>query len=129
MGECHLSQLSPRIGALITEVLTKECGDILVFLPTVKHINQVLGALSGIESKEVAVLPLHGALPLQQQQLALRPHVEGLRKVILATNIAETSLTIEGIRLVIDSGREQVAQFHPTTGMTELSLKMIYHTN
>ena len=125
VGECHLSQLSPRIGALITEVLTKECGDILVFLPTVKHINQVLGALSGIESKEVAVLPLHGALPLQQQQLALRPHVEGLRKVILATNIAETSLTIEGIRLVIDSGREQVAQFHPTTGMTELSLKMI----
>ncbi|MCP4866608.1 MAG: DEAD/DEAH box helicase, partial [Alteromonas sp.] len=125
VGECHLSQLSPRIGGLITEVLTKECGDILVFLPTVKHINQVLGALSGIESKEVAVLPLHGALPLQQQQLALRPHVEGLRKVILATNIAETSLTIEGIRLVIDSGREQVAQFHPTTGMTELSLKMI----
>jgi ATP-dependent helicase HrpB len=125
VGECHLSQLSPRIGALITEVLTKESGDILVFLPTVKHINQVLGALSGIEGKEVAVLPLHGALPLQQQQLALRPHVEGLRKVILATNIAETSLTIEGIRLVIDSGREQVAQFHPTTGMTELSLKMI----
>ncbi|MEC9261656.1 MAG: ATP-dependent helicase C-terminal domain-containing protein, partial [Pseudomonadota bacterium] len=87
--------------------------------------NQVLGSLSGIEGKEVAVLPLHGALPLQQQQLALKPHIEGFRKVILATNIAETSLTIEGIKLVIDSGREQVAQFHPTTGMTELSLKMI----
>ena len=125
MGECHLSQLSPRISVLISEVLTKESGDMLVFLPTVKHINQVLGSLSGIENEEVAVLPLHGALPLQQQQLALKPHIDGFRKIILATNIAETSLTIEGIRLVIDSGREQVAQFHPTTGMTELSLKMI----
>ena len=125
VGECHLSQLSPRISALISEVLTKESGDMLVFLPTVKHINQVLGSLSGIENEEVAVLPLHGALPLQQQQLALKPHIDGFRKIILATNIAETSLTIEGIRLVIDSGREQVAQFHPTTGMTELSLKMI----
>ena len=125
VGECHLSQLSPRISVLISEVLTKESGDMLVFLPTVKHINQVLGSLSGIENEEVAVLPLHGALPLQQQQLALKPHIDGFRKIILATNIAETSLTIEGIRLVIDSGREQVAQFHPTTGMTELSLKMI----
>ena len=125
VGECHLSQLSPRISALISEVLTKESGDMLVFLPTVKHINQVLGSLSGIQNEEVAVLPLHGALPLQQQQLALKPHIDGFRKIILATNIAETSLTIEGIRLVIDSGREQVAQFHPTTGMTELSLKMI----
>ena len=125
VGECHLSQLSPRISALISEVLTKESGDMLVFLPTVKHINQVLGSLSGIQNEEVAVLPLHGALPLQQQQLALKPHIDGFRKIILATNIAETSLTIEGIRLVIDSGREQVAQFHPATGMTELSLKMI----
>ena len=125
VGECHLSQLSPRISVLISEVLTKESGDMLVFLPTVKHINQVLGSLSGIENEEVAVLPLHGALPLQQQQLALKPHIDGFRKIILATNIAETSLTIEGIRLVIDSGREQVAQFHPATGMTELSLKMI----
>ena len=125
VGECHLSQLSPRISVLISEVLTKESGDMLVFLPTVKHINQVLGSLSGIENEEVAVLPLHGALPLQQQQLALKPHIDGFRKIILATNIAETSLTIEGIRLVIDSGREQVAQFHPASGMTELSLKMI----
>ena len=125
VGECHISQLSPRVAALIGEVLNSENGDVLVFLPTVKHISQVMGALSAIEGKQAAILPLHGNLPIKEQQLALRPHVDNMRKVILATNIAETSLTIEGIRLVIDSGREQVAQFHPTTGMTELSLKMI----
>ncbi|GGF61701.1 ATP-dependent helicase HrpB [Alteromonas lipolytica] len=124
-GECHISQLSQRMAALTAQVLKEERGDILVFLPTVKHINQVASLLSGVEKTNVVVLPLHGNLPLEQQQLALKPQIDNLRKVILATNIAETSLTIEGIRLVIDSGREQIAQFHPSTQMTELSLKMI----
>lgn len=124
-GDCHVSQLSQRVAAVVVEALRSEEGDMLVFLPTVKHINQVENLLRSIEFSSAELFVLHGNLPLEKQQLTLKPLIDKRRKVILATNIAETSLTIDGIRVVVDSGREQVAQFHPGTQMTELSLKMI----
>lgn len=69
--------------------------------------------------------PLYGALPLEAQQRAIRPAPEGRRKVVLATNIAETSLTIEGIRLVVDSGLERVAEFDPRSGLDRLTTRRI----
>lgn len=124
-GDCHVSQLSQRVAAVVVDALRSEEGDLLVFLPTVKHINQVENLLGSVEIGSSELFVLHGNLPLEKQQLALKPLVGEKRKIILATNIAETSLTIDGIRVVVDSGREQVAQFHPGTQMTELSLKMI----
>ncbi|MDC8832082.1 ATP-dependent helicase HrpB [Alteromonas gilva] len=124
LGACQTQALSATVATTITRVLAEEEGDILVFLPTVKHIHQVQQRLTPA-GNELLICPLYGALPLSEQQKAIQPARDNKRKVILATNIAETSLTIEGIKLVIDSGREQVADYHPGTRMTELSLKMI----
>lgn len=69
---------------------------------------------------DVLLCPLYGALSLNDQRKAILPAPQGMRKVVLATNIAETSLTIEGIRLVVDCARERVARFDPRTGLTRL---------
>ncbi|NVK56373.1 MAG: ATP-dependent helicase HrpB [Alteromonadaceae bacterium] len=124
LGPCKTTELSAKVANSVKRVLAEEQGDVLVFLPTVKHIHQVAQRLASL-STDIMVCPLYGALPLSAQQQAIQPAVDNKRKVILATNIAETSLTIEGIKLVVDSGREQVAEYHPGTRMTELSLKMI----
>ncbi|WP_302789723.1 helicase-related protein, partial [Escherichia coli] len=71
-------------------------------LPGVAEINRVLERLTGEVASDTDLCPLYGALPLAQQQKAIQPAASGRRKVVLATNIAETSLTIEGIRLVVD---------------------------
>ncbi|KGI83606.1 ATP-dependent helicase HrpB, partial [Exiguobacterium mexicanum] len=71
-------------------------------------------------SEDILLCPLYGALSLKAQQQAIQIAPEGKRKVVLATNIAETSLTIEGIRLVMDSGLERVGQFNPRSGITKL---------
>jgi ATP-dependent helicase HrpB len=73
----------------------------------------------------VLLCPLYGALSLQDQRKAILPAPAGQRKVVLATNIAETSLTIEGIRLVVDSAQERVASFDPRTGLTKLLTQRI----
>src|SRR5207248_8121430 len=75
------------------------------------------------QQQDLLVLPLHGSLPADEQTLALRP--AGRRKVILATNIAETSLTIDGVRTVIDSGLARLAGYDPRRGLDKLELKRI----
>ncbi|KOO10689.1 hypothetical protein AKJ18_32955, partial [Vibrio xuii] len=70
--------------------------------------------------QDIHVCPLYGQLTFEQQQAAIQPAAKGQRKVVLATNIAETSLTIEGIRLVVDSGLERVAKFDLKSGVTRL---------
>lgn len=124
-GTCQLQYLSQTIAKQVVEAIRAHHGDILVFLPTVAHINQASAALSNVESEHITVHKLHGSLPIAQQQLAIKKDADGRRKVILATNLAETSLTIDGVRIVIDSGRQQVASFHPGNQMTELSISMI----
>jgi len=108
----------------IMKVLLEEEGSVLVFLPGMALIKQ-LGSLLVDLPSDVDVFPLYGQLALHQQQIAIDPPKMGRRKVVLTTNVAETSLTIEGIRIVIDSGLEKVSVFDNKTGMTRLEQQRI----
>ncbi|WP_221070963.1 ATP-dependent helicase HrpB [Vibrio alfacsensis] len=103
----------------IESLMQKESGSLLAFLPGVAAIKQVEERLSHLPDN-VEVCPLYGQLSFAEQQKAISPAAIGKRKVVLATNIAETSLTIEGIRLVVDSGLERVARFDLKNGLTRL---------
>ncbi|MDU5684654.1 MAG: ATP-dependent helicase HrpB [Kluyvera cryocrescens] len=102
------------------ELLRNEPGSLLLFLPGVGEIQRVQNLLAERVADDVLLCPLYGALPLSEQRQAILPAPAGKRKVVLATNIAETSLTIEGIRLVVDSAQERVARFDVRTGLTRL---------
>ena len=102
----------------------KREGDILVFMPGAYEIRQTLKALENFGSmKSVDCLPLHGDLPLEVQEKALLPQPG--RKIVVATNVAETSLTINGIRIVIDSGLAKVAAYDPRRGINTLLTQKI----
>ena len=111
--------LAPKMASVIRSVMEKESGSLLAFLPGVSAIKQLVSQLEQLAG-DIDVCPLYGQLSFSQQQKAISPSVKGRRKVVLATNIAETSLTIEGIRLVVDSGLERVAKFDLKTGITKL---------
>jgi len=102
------------------ELLRNESGSLLLFLPGVGEIQRVQNHLAERVADDVLLCPLYGALPLSEQRRAILPAPQGKRKVVLATNIAETSLTIEGIRLVVDSAQERVARFDVRSGLTRL---------
>ncbi|WP_295878229.1 ATP-dependent helicase HrpB [uncultured Thiohalocapsa sp.] len=106
----------------VRSALREHPGDVLCFLPGVGEINRVAADLS--DPPGVEVLPLHGSLSLAEQERALRPAPDaapgGLRRVVLATDLAETSLTIEGIGVVVDSGLTRKPRFEPGPGMTRL---------
>ncbi|MBV8043319.1 ATP-dependent helicase HrpB [Pluralibacter sp.] len=102
------------------ELLRSEPGSLLLFLPGVGEIQRVQEQLATRVASDVLLCPLYGALPLTEQRKAILPAPAGMRKVVLATNIAETSLTIEGIRLVVDCAQERVARFDARTGLTRL---------
>ena len=102
------------------ELLRQESGSLLLFLPGVGEIQRVQEQLSARVGSDVLLCPLYGALSLNEQRKAILPAPQGMRKVVLATNIAETSLTIEGIRLVVDCAQERVARFDARTGLTRL---------
>lgn len=110
---------------VIQQTLKKEKGNILAFLPGASEIRKVSQFLEAIEDSHVQVLPLFGNLPFQQQEMAIQPTSPPFRKVVLATNIAETSLTIEGIRIVIDSGLTRIPLFDPASGLSRLSTQRI----
>lgn len=93
-----------------SQLLREEPGSLLLFLPGVAEIQRVQARLAGLVASDVDLCPLYGALSLAEQRRAILPSPAGRRKVVLATNIAETSLTIEGIRLVVDSALERSAQ-------------------
>ncbi len=107
------------VAKTIESLINKESGSLLAFLPGVSAIKQVEERLSHLPA-EVEVCPLYGQLSFAEQQKAISPALKGKRKVVLATNIAETSLTIEGIRLVVDSGLERIARFDLKNGLTRL---------
>ncbi|WP_133470678.1 ATP-dependent helicase HrpB [Paraglaciecola marina] len=112
--------LFEKISRLVIEVTPKHDFDCLVFLPGVADINQAAAKLRSHFGAEIEVLTLYSELPKQEQQKALQPHPDDKRKIILATNIAETSLTIEGIQVVVDSGVEKKAVFQLSRGITHL---------
>jgi ATP-dependent RNA helicase HrpB len=97
-----------------------------VFLPGAREIRRVQSQLQSLNlGSAVRVLPLFGELSGEEQEAALQPAAEGTRKVVLATNIAETSLTIQGIRVVVDSGVVRRSIFDPATGMSRLETQRI----
>ncbi|MEQ1800845.1 MAG: ATP-dependent helicase HrpB [Gammaproteobacteria bacterium] len=115
-----------QAAAAIRRALRDDEGDILVFLPGAGEIRRVERALAGGDlGPDVHVRPLYGDLSREAQDLAIQPADPGQRKVVLATNIAETSLTIEGIRVVIDGGLERRARFDPRSGMSRLETTRI----
>ncbi|MBI5589229.1 MAG: ATP-dependent helicase HrpB [Deltaproteobacteria bacterium] len=117
------SALNPAASAAeaVLRALREENGNILVFLPGIREIRQVRDrlALARLDAS-VVVAPLHGGLPGKLQDLAIEPTPIGRRKIVLSTSIAETSLTIEGIRIVIDSGLMRVSRFDIGSGMARL---------
>lgn len=113
-------RIDAEMTSAIKAALTRETGSILAFLPGQGEITRVANALQGSVGKDVIIAPLYGAMDTKAQDIAIEPAPDGLRKVVLATSIAETSLTIDGIRVVIDSGLQRLPQFDPASGMTRL---------
>ena len=119
--------IEPRVVQTILEALNDETGSLLVFLPgqaEIRRVHQQLADALG-DSPQVLLCPLHGELDLNAQRAAIDPAPAGFRKVVLATNIAETSLTIDGVRVVIDAGLARVPRFDPGSGMTRLDTQRI----
>lgn len=115
-----LRDLSAAVARTIRAALTEHDGDVLAFLPGMAEIRRTQAALDGAG---VLVLPLHGELPPAEQDLALRP--AATRRVVLATSIAETSLTVPGIRIVVDGGWRRTPRLDPATGLTRLTTQRI----
>lgn len=114
----------PEVVACLRRVLEQHAGNVLVFLPgqaEIKKCQQALTEMDALKPEgDTVVAPLYGDLNLAEQRKAIQPCTDGKRKVVLATPIAESSLTIEGITVVIDSGLARVPQFDHNTGMTRL---------
>ena len=109
------------VANLIQRALAAHEGDVLAFLPGAGEIRRVVEALATeLPAERYSLLPLYGELTAEDQDAALRPDPRGRRKVVIATNIAETSLTIDGVRIVIDAGLERRQRFDPATGMSRL---------
>ena len=104
--------------AAVQRAVREEAGDVLVFLPGAADIRRVESALT--LPADVDVRPLFGALPAPAQDAALAPSPAGRRRVVLATDIAETSLTVEGVRVVVDSGESRTPRFDARSGLTKL---------
>lgn len=113
--------LERAVAGAVRDALAEDAGDLLVFLPGAPEIRRVAERLLDPPlSPLVDVIPLHGLLEPNEQDRAIRASLVGRRKVVLATSIAETSLTIDGVRVVIDSGFARRPRFSPRTGMTRL---------
>lgn len=113
-------RLADGAPAMIRRALQEEDGDVLVFLPGAGEITRVQRALEGAVPGDVDVRPLFGALSAAAQDEALRPSPPGRRRVVLATDIAETSLTVDGVRVVVDGGLGRRPRYDARTGLTRL---------
>jgi ATP-dependent helicase HrpB len=111
--------LLDTLARTVRRALAQAPGDALVFLPGVAEIRRTAERLDGI-GPDIDVVPLYGDLTAEQQDRAIRPSPAGRRKIVLATSIAETSLTIEGTTIVVDSGLKRAPRFDPRTGMSKL---------
>ncbi|ETX14074.1 ATP-dependent helicase [Roseivivax halodurans JCM 10272] len=107
------------VADLVAQAVRETDGGVLVFLPGEGEIRNVASRLAGRLPKECHVRPLFGAMEMGDQRAAIRPETQG-RKVVLSTSIAETSLTIEDIRVVVDGGKARRARFDPSSGMSRL---------
>ncbi|WP_210796388.1 ATP-dependent helicase HrpB [Pseudoalteromonas ostreae] len=112
------------IPQIIKQAMSEQTGSALVFLPGQREIVRVQQALNDLPT-DCEIFTLFGEQDKNQQQAAIAPAIQGMRKIVLTTNVAETSLTIEGIRIVVDSGKRRAANFNLKTGVTELSTQNI----
>ena len=121
LGKATRQTVSDDVAKAVLTALRDERGSILAFLPGEAEIRRTEQALNNYSlATGVSVHPLFGAMSFAEQDAALKAPAHGSRKIVLATTIAETSLTIEGISVVIDSGLKRVPRFDPATGMTAL---------
>ena len=104
----------------IRDALAEETGSVLAFLPGQGEIGRTAERLEGRMPTDVDVVPLYGQLDGKAQDAAIRPAPQGRRKVVLATSIAETSITIDGVRIVVDCGLSRQPKYEPATGLTRL---------
>lgn len=115
--------LEPQARRAVEAAIAAHPGDVLVFLPGQREIARVDAALRDSAAlAEVSVLALHGELPVEQQSAVLQPDPDGRRRVVLATNVAESSVTLPGVRVVIDSGLAREPRFDPNSGFSRLDV-------
>ena len=118
-GDTDERMMAEQCARVVIKAVKANEGDVLVFLPGQGEILKTQDILRK-ELSSFAIMPLYGSLPMNQQQAALYPHKGGKRKIVLATSIAETSLTIEGIKMVVDSGFGRTSKFDPKSGLSRL---------
>lgn len=121
MPRARRDRLEDAVAAAVRRAVREEDGDVLVFLPGIGEIRRSEAALRDIVGPDVDVRSLAGALSTDEQDLALAPSPPGRRRVVLSTDIAETSLTVEGVRVVVDGGLARSPRFDSRTGMTRLT--------
>jgi ATP-dependent RNA helicase HrpB len=121
LGRDARAPVEPQVADAVVRALRAETGSLLVFLPGAAEIRRTEALLrERIGDPAIDIVPLHGALDADVQDRAIAPAPVGRRKVVLATSIAETSLTIEGVRVVIDCGLARVPRYEPDVGLTRL---------
>jgi ATP-dependent helicase HrpB len=121
LGRNAAERFEDAVARAVRQALGDETGSILVFLPGQGEIHRVARALGERLPANADVVPLYGALDKGEQDRAIEPAAPGRRKIVLATSVAETSLTIEGVRVVIDGGLSRVPRFEPSSGLTRLA--------
>jgi ATP-dependent helicase HrpB len=124
------ARIDDEVARVTLDAVANDSGSILVFLPGQGEIRRVAESLQArLKRPDVDIAPLYGALDSRAQDLAIAPSPEGRRKIVLATSIAETSLTIEGVRVVIDSGLMRVPVYEPDVGLTRLATVRVSRAN
>jgi len=126
-GENRYNQhtMIPELVKLTVRAFNEQGGNILLFVAGIKEIKQCQALLAKQLSEQALIAPLYGALSLTEQQLAINGDTTGKRKIVIATNIAETSLTIEGISVVVDSGFERSMSYQAQSGIGKLQTQRI----
>src|SRR5690242_12363787 len=112
--------IEPQVADAITRAMRSESGSLLAFLPGAAEIRRTAALLQERVAADTDVVSLYGALTGNEQMRAIAPAPAGRRKIVLATSIAETSITIEGVRIVVDSGLARVPRYEPDVGLTRL---------
>jgi len=122
LGRDPVARIEDQVVRAVERALAEESGSLLVFLPGQGEILRTAERLAErIRRPDVEIAPLYGALDPRDQDRAIQPAADGKRKVVLATSIAETSLTIQGVRVVIDCGLARVPRYDPASGLTRLA--------
>ena len=130
VGRNPTARIEDEVARVTLDALASEVGSILVFLPGQGEIRRIAEILEArVRSPNVDIAPLYGALDSRAQDLAITPPPAGRRKIVLGTSIAETSLTIQGVRLVVDSGLMRIPVYEPDVGLTRLETVRVSRAN